>query len=100
MYPYQNKSPEDIPGENWRGVPGLEDYYCVSNLGRVKSLDRRVNHKSGKMILSKGRILSQTRRLDKNDLTGQPTVALRVGLFVDNKRYDLTGQKAGKPLFS
>ena len=31
----------DMPGEEWRPVIGHEDDYVVSNLGRVKSLDRR-----------------------------------------------------------
>ncbi len=90
QYPYENKLLPDIAGEEWKPVVGLEDYYHVSNMGRVKSLDRMIKHKSGKMILTSERIISQTQRLDKNDLTGEPTVAMRVGLFVEGKRYDLT----------
>ena len=29
-----------IPGEEWRDIPGFEGIYAVSNLGRVKSLER------------------------------------------------------------
>ena len=28
--------------ENWNTIPNYEDYYQVSNLGRVKSLTRKV----------------------------------------------------------
>lgn len=42
--------------EIWRGVIGYETTHMVSNLGRVKSLDRYVNGKHDKRIL-KGRIL-------------------------------------------
>ena len=35
-----NRSLEDLPGEIWKPVIGYEDIYAVSNLGRVKSLDR------------------------------------------------------------
>ena len=35
-----NRSLEDLPGEIWKPVIGYENIYAVSNLGRVKSLDR------------------------------------------------------------
>lgn len=37
--------------EQWRGVPGYEGYYEVSDQGRVKSLDRKINVKTGKRAL-------------------------------------------------
>lgn len=40
METYQNLSLEDLPNEFWRDVVGYEGIYQVSNLGRVKSLDR------------------------------------------------------------
>ena len=42
--------------EQWRDVVGYEDYYQVSNMGRVRSVDRVVSGKSGPTKL-KGRIL-------------------------------------------
>lgn len=36
----KNQSLEDLPDEEWRPVVGYEDLYQVSNLGRVKSIDR------------------------------------------------------------
>ena len=32
------KKIESFPGEKWKELPGYEDYYEVSNMGRVKSL--------------------------------------------------------------
>lgn len=40
LQPYQNYSPEDLPGEVWRDVVGYEGIYQISSLGRVKSLAR------------------------------------------------------------
>lgn len=55
---YKNLSLEDLPNEEWRDVVGYEGSYMVSNLGRVKSLDRQVlNH--GTPILKKSKIISQ-----------------------------------------
>ncbi len=55
---YKNLSLEDLPGEEWRDVVGYEGLYKVSNLGRVKMLERNVlANKSIKKI--KEHILSQ-----------------------------------------
>jgi hypothetical protein len=39
-YPYQNTNIENLKGERWKPIPGFDDLYEVSNLGRVKSLGR------------------------------------------------------------
>lgn len=46
--------------EIWRDVLNFEGYYQVSNLGRVRSVDRFVNYKKGfnSKALKKGRLLS------------------------------------------
>jgi len=46
--------------EQWKDIPGYEGYYQVSNLGRVKSLDRRIVNTKGKIENRKGMILKQT----------------------------------------
>jgi hypothetical protein len=42
MWHYQNKSIVDLPDEDWRDIKGYEGYYQVSNLGRVRSCERKV----------------------------------------------------------
>lgn len=47
--------------EIWKDIKGYEGLYQVSNLGRVKSLERRVcNHKSGSTRLIKEHTLTPT----------------------------------------
>ncbi len=46
-----------IPGEVWKDVPGYEGLYQASNMGRVRSIDRRVPSRDGKVKHLKGRIL-------------------------------------------
>lgn len=46
------------PDEEWRAIVGYEGAYEVSNLGRVRSLDRRVHSGRGRERMSKGRTLS------------------------------------------
>lgn len=45
--------------EIWKGAPGFEEFYEVSNLGRVRVLDRWVNAGRGGRRFNPGRILKQ-----------------------------------------
>jgi len=89
-HPFHNRDVADLPGEVWRGIAGFETAYQVSNLGRVCSLARFVAHRSGKPVWVERRIMAQTYRLDKNERTGQPSVAVRTALSQEGTRHDLT----------
>ena len=41
-YPYENLSLVDMEGEIWKPMLNYEDYYMVSNKGRIKSLPREM----------------------------------------------------------
>lgn len=47
--------------ERWKDVVGYEGLYQVSNLGRVKSVDRLTTDKNGRTYTVKGKILNQSR---------------------------------------
>lgn len=47
-----------ISSEEWRDISGYVGLYQVSNLGRVKSLDREVPGKSNSVVNKKGKILT------------------------------------------
>lgn len=47
-----------MDNEIWKDIPGYEGLYCVSNYGRIKSLDMLVRTKGGKKAIRKGRILT------------------------------------------
>lgn len=44
--------------EIWKDIEGYEGYYQVSNLGKVRSIDRYVKHSLGHVRLAKGKQLS------------------------------------------
>lgn len=50
--------------EIWKDIKGYEEYYKVSNLGRVKSLDRSVIKSDGVIQNRKGRIKTLTKNVD------------------------------------
>jgi hypothetical protein len=44
--------------EEWKDIPNYENIYQVSNMGRVKSLNRIIENKKGQIQKYKGKILS------------------------------------------
>jgi len=58
----------DIPsldGEIWLDIVGFEGYYQISNLGRVKSINRIVNRSDGRREYRKNMLLKQKVRKSK-----------------------------------
>lgn len=58
--------------EIWKPIPGFEGYYEASNLGRIKSLDRKMISSLGNEFIKPGRI----RKLIRNESTGYYAVVL------------------------
>lgn len=59
----------NIEEEVWKDVSGFEGYYQVSNLGRVRSLDRKVwNEKRGHFRSLKGRVLKPSNSREYSDV--------------------------------
>lgn len=56
---YKNINIKDLQNENWKDIEGYKNYYQISNLGRVKSLSRRILSKNNSTAIIKDRILKQ-----------------------------------------
>ena len=80
-YPYQNLSLKDMKREVWEDVPGFEDYYQVSNYGRIKGLERWIERKSikGDLHLPE-QILKQTKSEAFNPYTKKKYPRLTISL--------------------
>jgi len=86
QYPYHNKSLKDLPGERWKEIPYTEGYFMVSDLGRVKSLDRYIEQ--GIPVVGrwlKGKILSQTISKSPNHYKNDYSLGLTVAYTFDKK---------------
>jgi len=83
MYPYENLLIGNLKGETWKDVSGYEGSYQVSNLGRVKSLDRTIPHPRLYEQFVKGRILKPKAVKDFNKLTGDAMISLQVAFTVE-----------------
>ena len=87
LHPYQDRHTVLLPGEVWRDVPGYEGYYQVSNLGRVKSLDRVVPHpRLGEQTVY-GRLLTQKVVVNINTIREKKMVDLQVSLSMEGKQH-------------
>jgi NUMOD4 motif len=84
VYPYDNLLIKNLRGEIWKDITGYEGYYMVSNLGRVKSLDRTIPHPRLGRQFVKGRMLKQKAVKDFNKITGDAMVSLQVSLALEN----------------
>jgi hypothetical protein len=54
---YENLSIESLPNEEWRDIVGYEGLYQVSNLGRVKSLPKRIVYKDGREYIYPSKVM-------------------------------------------
>ncbi|MFZ6011180.1 MAG: NUMOD4 domain-containing protein, partial [Bacteroidota bacterium] len=58
-YPFLNLALTDMKGEKWKDLHEFEGYIKVSNYGRVWSLARPVQSKTGQFYYTKERIMKQ-----------------------------------------
>ncbi len=86
-YPYQDLETSQLPGETWEPIPEYEDYYEVSDLGRVRSVDRVIPHPRIKSQFVKGRILKQKVQVNQNTISDTPMIDLQVSLSKDGKQH-------------
>jgi hypothetical protein len=82
---YRNKSLKNLKGEKWAAVPGLEDFYEVSNFGRIKSLAREILYANGKVIFKQARIIMAGVSPAPNYFAGDFTYQLMIALSVNRK---------------
>ncbi|MEM0940120.1 MAG: NUMOD4 domain-containing protein [Bacteroidota bacterium] len=87
MYPYQENVLKLLPGEEWKDIPKFEEYYQASNLGRIRSVDRTIPHPRLGSQKVKGRILKQSIYYNKNTISEDKIVDLRVSLNLEGSSY-------------
>jgi hypothetical protein len=88
-YPYEDISNPLLFGEIWKDIPEFDGSFQVSNLGRVRSLDRTVSHSRCGTQFVKGRILKQNLKRHYNSFKNDFANILQVAIHYENKRQDL-----------
>ena len=70
----------NIENETWLNIVGYEEWYQISNTGRVRSLDRIYNYPSGKIKHIKSKIKNQCETGKRNDNQGYLCTRLYNGI--------------------
>ena len=99
LHPYQDRVSGLLEGETWRTITGFEGFYEVSNLGRVRGLDRIVEHPRLHKQFVKGRILKQSVSFNSNKVSDVPMVDLRVSLAKQGKQYHFNTRRLVYSMF-
>lgn len=86
-YPYEDTIAKNLRNEVWKDIPGFEAVYQASNAGRIRSVDRIVDHRRLGQQFVAGRILHQSIAKNRNIKTGEPMVDLRVSLSMDGVQH-------------
>lgn len=86
-YAYQNLSIDTLPEEKWKELPLYGGYYEVSNLGRVRSVDRIVPHPRLYQQSVRGRILKQKQQSNTNKKVSDTMVYLQATFSFEGKMY-------------
>jgi len=85
LWPYQNRSLKNLPGEQWKDIPGFEGLYEISSLGRIKSLRRWRGAGFDRGYYTKESIRKQNARRRKNQLLKEYTYTIANSLTKDGK---------------
>lgn len=80
---HKNLDLVDLPNEEWKLISGYEEYYQVSNLGRVKSMRRYIPHSRHGQQLIHPKILKQKVNIDSNSISDQPMISCQAPLSKD-----------------
>ncbi len=89
-YPHQNFSLKNIKGEKWKDVPGLEEYFVVSNFGRIKRLEYEIQYKNGAIYILPEKIIKAKKTKAKNKFKKDFTQFLINHVTLAGIRYNLT----------
>lgn len=83
-YPYVDISSPLLSGEIWKDIPDFDGSFQISNIGRVKSLDRTVSHSRCGTQFVKGRILKQNLKWHNNNFKNDCTNILQVAIHYES----------------
>jgi NUMOD4 motif/NUMOD1 domain len=89
-YPYQNRELKNIKGEKWKDIPELEEYFQISNFGRVKRLEYVLPFKDGRVYTKETMIMKPTLVRNPNHFVGDETHFLRITLNLHGNTYSFS----------
>jgi len=86
-YPCFNRSLKSLKTERWKSIPDTDDYYQVSNFGRVKALPRYVEPRGKNGFTTKEKILTLSIQSRYNSLVRKYYYDVRAVFIYNKKRF-------------
>lgn len=89
-YPYQNTEPENIKGERWKNIPGLDMYFEVSNFGRIKRLQYELEYSDGRRYIKPEKIIKPVVMKVPNEFMNDSVYFLRTSVTLFKIKYNFS----------
>ncbi len=89
-YSYQNISLDNIKGEEWREIPGLEGYFLVSNFGRVRRLEYTMQYRNGALYVKPEKIIKPHIVKQANHFINDVSPFLVIKMTLHGKRHNFS----------
>ena len=90
LFPYQNTSLKNLPGEKWKDIVDFEGLYQISNYGRIKSLKREGFRVDGWRYSSAEKIRKTRLSVTTNKMLNQPIYSLNITLNKEGEKYSFS----------
>jgi hypothetical protein len=87
-YPYQNTQLENIQGECWKDIAGLEMYFKVSNYGRIKKLEYKMEYSDGRIYTKPEKIIKPVVMEIHNHFMNDTIFFLRTAFTLHKQKYN------------
>ncbi len=89
-YPYQNTELQNIKGERWKDIPGLQMYFKVSNYGRIKRLEYELEYSDGRVYIKPGKIIKPVLMKIPNSFMKDNVHFLRTTITLNKQKYNFS----------
>jgi len=87
---YRDQRLQNLPGERWDDIPGLDGYYLVSTLGRIKRQEKEVTYPDGSLHVFPEMIILPRIMKAFNKYKQDYLYCLYAHLTVEGRRYHLS----------
>ena len=89
-YPYQNTELENIKGERWKDIPGLEMYFKVSNFCRIKRLEYELEYSDGRVYIKPEKIIKPVLTNVPNRFMNDTVYFLRATITLHKQKHNFS----------
>jgi len=87
---YRDQRLNNLPGEKWKHVPGLDGHFLVSSLGRIKRREREIVYPDGSFRILPEKVILTRKSKTFNKHKQDCLYGLQAHLTIEGRKYHLT----------